>query len=115
MEAVFCHLQGTRCPSFHGACKHGYVCGVDFSSLVSETEPVLFLEAGEETEMETCDEGYDKKPGKEEGLSEESLPAAKVLPVDASGDIMVPHETTRQPKHAVVSPLRKSTQAKKED
>lgn len=72
-------------------------------------------DAGEETEMETCDEGYDKKPGKEEGLSEESLPAAKVLPVDASGDIMVPHETTRQPKHAVVSPLRKSTQAKKED
>ncbi|XP_077563152.1 zinc-ribbon metal-binding protein lunapark isoform X2 [Haemaphysalis longicornis] len=69
----------------------------------------------DETDMETCDEGYDSKTAKEESALDESLPAAKVLPVDASGDILSPHEMARQPKQAVVAPLPKNPQQKKAD
>lgn len=69
----------------------------------------------DETDMETCDEGYDSKTAKEEIALDESLPAAKVLPVDASGDILSPHEMARQPKQAVVAPLPKNPQQKKAD
>uniref|UniRef100_A0A0K8R4V5 Endoplasmic reticulum junction formation protein lunapark n=1 Tax=Ixodes ricinus TaxID=34613 RepID=A0A0K8R4V5_IXORI len=64
----------------------------------------------DETEMVTCDEGYETKLGKDEGP-----PTERVLPVDASGDILSPQDVVRQPKHAVVSPLPKNPMAKKED
>uniref|UniRef100_A0A023FW72 Endoplasmic reticulum junction formation protein lunapark n=1 Tax=Amblyomma parvum TaxID=251391 RepID=A0A023FW72_AMBPA len=71
----------------------------------------------DETDMETCDEGYESKVAKDDsGALDDSLPAAKVLPVDASGDILSPHEmAARQPKQAVVAPLPKNPQSKKED
>uniref|UniRef100_A0A1E1X4S6 Endoplasmic reticulum junction formation protein lunapark n=1 Tax=Amblyomma aureolatum TaxID=187763 RepID=A0A1E1X4S6_9ACAR len=70
----------------------------------------------DETDMETCDEGYESKVAKDDsGALDDSLPAAKVLPVDASGDILGPHEMARQPKQAVVAPLPKNPQSKKED
>lgn len=69
----------------------------------------------DETDMETCDEGFESKAAKEEGPPDDSLPAAKILPVDASGDILGLHEISRQPKQAVVAPLPKNPQCKKDD
>lgn len=69
----------------------------------------------DETDMETCDEGFESKAAKEEGAPDDSLPAAKILPVDASGDILGLHEISRQPKQAVVAPLPKNPQCKKDD
>ncbi|XP_075549626.1 zinc-ribbon metal-binding protein lunapark isoform X1 [Dermacentor variabilis] len=69
----------------------------------------------DETDMETCDEGFESKVAKDEGAPDDSLPAAKILPVDASGDILGLHEIARQPKQAVVAPLPKNPQCKKDD
>uniref|UniRef100_A0A023GM16 Endoplasmic reticulum junction formation protein lunapark n=1 Tax=Amblyomma triste TaxID=251400 RepID=A0A023GM16_AMBTT len=71
----------------------------------------------DETDMETCDEGYESKMTTKDdtGALDDCLPAAKVLPVDASGDILGPHEIARQPKQAVVAPLPKHPQCKKDD
>ncbi|XP_049267658.1 endoplasmic reticulum junction formation protein lunapark-B [Rhipicephalus sanguineus] len=69
----------------------------------------------DETDMETCDEGFESKQAKEEAPPDDCLPAAKILPVDASGDILGPHEMARQPKQAVVAPLPKNPLSKKDD
>ncbi|XP_049272012.1 endoplasmic reticulum junction formation protein lunapark-B [Rhipicephalus sanguineus] len=72
-------------------------------------------EDADETDMETCDEGFESKQAKEEAPPDDCLPAAKILPVDASGDILGPHEMARQPKQAVVAPLPKNPLSKKDD
>lgn len=69
----------------------------------------------DDIEMETCDEGYESKLGRDDNCSTESIPAARVLPVDASGDVLNSQEILRQPKQAVVSPLPKNPLAKKDD